>query len=60
MGFNRRIMKKLEDACDDNEAMLGYMRDIVTFEMREVKQYKASYEQYLKARAKEEIEEGEE
>ena len=58
MAFNRRIMLKLEDACGENEAMLGYMRDIVTFEMREAGRYKSDYEDFLKKRAKEEAEEG--
>lgn len=58
MAFNKRIMKKLEEACDGNEAMLGYMRDIVTLEMREVKQYKTDYSKCLKRRSREELEGG--
>ena len=48
MAFNRRIMQKLEEACGDNEAMKGYMRDLVTNEIKGVKQYKAPYEGMLK------------
>lgn len=54
MAFNKRIMSKLEAACEDNEAMMGYMRDIVIHEMSGAKQYTKEYERILKERAKEE------
>lgn len=56
MAFNKRIMDKIEAACKGNEAMLGYMHDIVMIEMGEAKQYTKEYERKLKERAKEERE----
>lgn len=48
MAFNSRIMRGLEEACGDNEAMKGFMRDLVVCEMRGIKQYKGEYEKMLK------------
>ena len=54
MAFNKRIMDKIEKACKGNDAMLGYMRDIVMIEMGDAKHYTKEYELKLKERAKEE------
>lgn len=54
MAFSKRIMDKIEEACEGNEAMLGYMHDIVMIEMGEAKHYTKEYELKLKERAKEE------
>ena len=54
MAFNKRIMDKIEKACDGNDAMLGYMHDIVMHEMSGAKQYTKEYERILKEHAKEE------
>lgn len=56
MAFNKRIMSKLEDACDGNEAMQDFMRDLVVYEMSGSKQYMKEYEKLLKKHAKEEEE----
>lgn len=56
MAFNRRIMQKLEEACEGNEAMLGYMRDIVGYEMRDAGRYTEKYEEYLRRWSKRESE----
>lgn len=54
MAFNRRIMQRLEEACEGNEAMKGFMRDLVRCEIQGVKQYKGEYEKLLKQWSREE------
>lgn len=57
MAFNKRIMAKLEDACEGNEAMQDFMRELVVYEMDGAKQYVKEYERLLKLYAKQEKEE---
>ena len=56
MAFNRRIMNKIEQKCADNQYLLDYMRDIVSYEMKGAKQYTKDYEKFLKERSREEEE----
>lgn len=48
MAFSKRMTDKLMEACAGNESMVGYLRDIVAFEMREEAHYTKKYEDFLK------------
>ena len=41
--LNKRILDKIERQCEGDQAMLGYMHDIVVFEFKEPKQYAKHY-----------------
>ena len=58
MAFNRRIMNRLEEACEGNVAMKGFLREVIIYEMREPGNYTKKYEERLKKWAAKESEEG--
>lgn len=51
MALNKRNMDKISALCGDDDAMLGFMRDIITHEIMGNKQYTKAYKDALRKRA---------
>ena len=52
MAFNKRILDKIENRCGDDDNMLDFFHEIVTFEFGDSKQYTKEYEKRIREFAK--------
>lgn len=47
MAINRRALNKVEEYCDGNQAMLGFLRELLVFEVDSPGRYTEEYEKLL-------------